>query len=352
MIIKCLAELLFDNECVIIPEFGAFISKENAARLDYAVHRLTPPTKEFAFNAQLTSDDGVFVNYLSERQHVTREDAASILHDFAMQSLARLEVEKELELENIGKLYYVDSQTITFVAAADANFCGDAFGLTTFTAQPIFRSETYRELKSNIEVQQKAKNTPMTVFDEIQDVEPQKITHRNYKWYRAAAYSSLVAMAMVLLGWGADKNNSELASWNPLFYSSPNEFIVKHLNEKINVRETFVIDNIPSVEVKLPAFVFNPTLKKQHVEVEQVETVTDVRRYSIIGGSFDNMAAAERCVVKFKKLGFENAEALPVNDNGNYRVEYEAVTGKDAAVIRLQEIKEKYNESAWLLRKK
>lgn len=339
------------RECVIIPEFGAFISKDRPARLDYAVHRLTPPSKEFVFNTQLVSDDDVFANYLSERQHVTYQEAVSLLHDFAMQCLAKLEVDKELNLEGIGTLYYIDSQNIAFAADADVNFNGDAFGLAVFTVQPIYRSETYQVLQMSIEEKQKAKNTPMTVVAEVEESVPHKLTRSNYKWYRAAAYSTLVATAMVVLGWGADRNDSKLASWNPLFYSSPNEFVVKHLSEKFNARETFAVDGLDAVDVKVPVFEFNPELTLRKVEVEKPKTIGNEKYYSIIGASLNNAEDAERCAEKFRKSGFVNAQVLP-EKSGKYRVEYESVVGKEAAIERLEVIKNTVNESAWLLIKK
>lgn len=351
MIIKYIAELMYDCECVIIPEFGAFISKESPARLDYAVHRLSPPSKEFVFNAKLKNEDDVLADYLCEKLHITHQKAVMLLHDFAMQSLAKLEVDKEMELEGIGKLYYVNSQIITFVQNDNVNFNGNSFGLGTFSIQPVFRSEIYSELKTEIEERQREKNVPMTVAENAEEMTPHKVTRANYKWYRAAAYSSIVATAMVLLGWGVDANNSKLASWNPLFYSSPNEFVVKHLNEKYNARETYIVDQIKPTEVKLPIASYNPEIVVEHRAKKTIKQEVAKDYYSIIGASFNDMASAERCVEKFKKLGFGNAEVLPER-KGRYRVEYEAVAGKEAAVERLEVIKKEYNESAWLLIKK
>lgn len=352
LIIKCLAELMQDRECVIIPEFGAFISNDCPARLDYAVHRLTPPTKEFAFNAQLVSNDGIFVSYLSDRQQVAPSKAAEELHEFAMQCLAILEVENELHLEGIGKLYYVNSQVITFVPDANANLCGSSFGLGIFTAQPIYRSETYHEVKTVIEAQQIARNTRMTVFEEVTDENPHHVTHANFKWYRTAAYSAVVATALLFLGYGAEKNDSRIASWNPFFFSSPNEFVVKHLNDNYNARETFVVERLNPKAADLSIFEKNGELVEKQVEFEQVMPLEEIKLFSVIGGSFDNIAAAQQCVLRFKEMGFKNAAILPVSRNGNYRVEYESVMGKDAAIERLEVIKEKYNESAWILIKK
>lgn len=350
MIVKYISELLFDRECVIVPEFGAFISKECPATLDYANHRLTPPSKEVVFNSQLVADDGLLVDYLRFNSDMTKEEAAQMVHDFAMRSLAVLETEGTLHLEGIGTLSRINSKDYDLKLDDNVNFLGDAFGLTTFTMQPVFRAETYQNIATKIAAEQKAKNTMMTVQDEKLVEKPHRVNRYNYKWFRAAAYSMLIAMVLVLLGWGADKHDSNFASWNPFFYSSPNEFIAKHLGEVYNIRENISVDLLKSI--KAPLVDCNYDVKYiEPVDNELLKPV-DGRVYYIIGSSLTSEGDAQRCVVRFKKQGFEYAEALPVNDKGNYRVAYETVMGWDAALKRLEIIKKDYNEAAWLLRKK
>ena len=50
-----------------------------------------------------------------------------------------------------------------------------------------------------------------------------------------------------------------------------------------------------------------------------------------------------------RNQGFENASSLEKNNKGNIRVYYESFADKSDALIRLDEIKRDYNESAWLL---
>ena len=71
--------------------------------------------------------------------------------------------------------------------------------------------------------------------------------------------------------------------------------------------------------------------------------------YFIVGGSFQSEASAEKCLTGIKNQGFENASILDKNDKGYIRVYYESFAEKSDALIRLNEIKSKYNESAWLL---
>ena len=351
MIVNCLSELLYDHECVIIPELGAFISKEHPATLDYANHRLNPPSKEVVFNGQLTADDDLFVDYVSYRMSVTREKARRMTHDFAMRSLAILESDETLHLEGVGNLKRVNGNDYVFALDEKQNFLGDAFGLPAFSVQPVYRSETYHHIAMKIAHAHKEKNTSMTVLENEKEKRPRSVNRYNYKWFRAAAYSMTIAMLLVLLGWGADKSDSNYALWNPFFYSSPNEFIARRLDAKMESRVTVAnVETLPSLQWTIPV---------NNNEVDYIEPLdyellkpVDVRFYHIIGASLNNDEDAQKCVRRFQKQGFDNAEALPKNKDGNVRVAYELVMGKEAALKRLEIIKKEHNEAAWLLRKK
>ncbi len=350
MIVKYISELLFDHECVIVPEFGAFITKETPAMLDYVNQRMTPPSKEVAFNGQLVADDGVLIGYIAEREGITTTESAKMVHDFAMRSLAVLEASGALRLDGLGVLTRVSGREYIIEFEDDVNLLGDAFGLTTLKVQPIYRRETYHKIEEQIASGQHEKNTAMTVLDE-EEQKPHHVNRYNYKWFRAAAYSMLVAFVLVLLGWGADKNGSDLASWNPFFYSSPNEFIAKHLNKRINTVEAYDLERFPMMDYNLPVYSQHESEYLQPVDNELLKPVDD-KVYYIIGASVKNDSDACRCVRLFQKKGFEYAAALPVNAQGNIRVAYEQVMGKEAALKRLEIIKIEHNEAAWLLRKK
>ena len=110
MITKYLSELLLDHECVIVPGLGAFITKETPASLDYVTHRLTPPSKEVAFNGQLVTDDGLLIEYMAKRMGITTTKVAEMVHEFAMHSLAVLEVSGALRLDGMGVLTKVSDR--------------------------------------------------------------------------------------------------------------------------------------------------------------------------------------------------------------------------------------------------
>ena len=389
MIINYLIELLKDNECVIVPEFGAFISQRRSATIDYANHRFMPPYKELVFNNKLTNDDDLLLNYIMQKENISKDEALEKIQKFVNQSAAILDVNFELELEGLGKLRNFSGDYV-FETKKDINILGDAFGLTSFNYQPIFRTETYQVIKEKIVVEQKQKNTEYSIaIDSVEEVASETPSRRKPSLFRTFAYTTLAFLLIFAINWTTDKSDSQLASWNPFLYSSPNEFLIKVLEvgEEVEIAEVSeeieeveateeievveITEEIKVVEATEEIKVIEATEEIEVVEVteeikvveatEEIEVVeateeievTEVpeimKSYYIIGGSFQTEESAEKCVNILKKQGFENASSLEKNNKGNIRVYYESFAEKADALIRLDEIKRDYNESAWLL---
>lgn len=388
MITNYLIELLKDNECVIVPEFGAFISQRRSATIDYANHRFMPPYKELVFNNKLTNNDDLLLNYIMQKENITKDEALDKIQKFVNQSAAILDVNFELELEGLGKLRNFSGDYV-FETKKDINILGDAFGLTSFNYQPIFRTETYQVIKEKIVVEQKQKNTEYSIaIDSVEEVASETPSRRKPSLFRTFAYTTLAFLSIFVINWTTDKSDSQLASWNPFLYSSPNEFFVKVLEgqevvEEIEVSEVSeVLEEVEEVEIAEVSEEIDEVEATEEIEVvevteeikvveatEEIEVteateeieVTEIteilnsstpeilKSYYIVGGSFQTEESAEKCVNILKKQGFENASSLEKNNKGNIRVYYESFAEKTDALIRLDEIKRDYNESAWLL---
>ena len=390
MITNYLKELLNDNECVIIPEFGAFISKRHSATIDYANHRFMPPYKEIVFNNKLNNNDDVLVNFISSKEDISKEDALNKIRDFVNQSVAVLDVNSELELTDFGKLISINGNYI-FNANEDVNVLGDSFGLTEFNFQPIFRTETYQIIKEKIIVEQKEKNTEYTLADESVEELTSVHTRRKPSLFRTVAVTTLAFFFVFVINWTTDKSDSNLASWNPFLYSSPNEFIIgisetqSHKDVETQILEDAETQSLEDTETQslkdtetqslrdaeIQSLKDTETQSLKDVEIQSLEdTETQSLRdaetqsledtetqefrvlnsnYYIIGGSFQAESSAVKCLDIIRKQGFENASILDKNDKGYIRVYYESFADKSEALIRLDEIKSAYNESAWLL---
>ena len=350
MITNYLKELLNDNECVIIPEFGAFISKRHSATIDYANHRFLPPYKEIVFNDKLKNDDGILADFISKKENISKEEASNKIHEFVNQSVAILDVNSELELVDLGKFININGNFI-FNAKDDVNILGDSFGLTEFNYQPVFRTETYQVIKEKIVVEQKEKNTDYTLAVESVEELTSTTTRRRPSLFRTVAVTTLAFFLVFVINWTTEKTDSNLASWNPFLYSSPNEFLIG-ISETQNLKDT---ETQSRKETETQSLGDSETWglgdsKDQNLgDLETQRLVDSNPVYYIIGGSFQAEASAEKCLESIKKQGFEKASILDKNDKGYIRVYYESFADKADALLRLDAIKSEYNESAWLL---
>ena len=337
MITNSLIELLQDNECVIVPDFGAFISKRHSATIDYANHRFTPPYKEIVFNNKLKNDDGLLVDFMIEKDSLTKEDALAKIRSFVNQSEAILDVNSELVLEGIGKIRkFGDDYILT--SKTETNLLGDSFGLTEFNVQPVFRTETYQIIKERIVVEQKEKNTEYTVAVENVEDTHEVVKTRKPGIVRTFAVATLAFLLLFAFNWKTEQTGSNFASWNPFLYSSPNEFLINFM-EPENVLES---ENLKTSEPE-------NVLESENLKTSEPENVLESHHYFIVGGSFQTLDRAEFCLKDIRSQGFENASLLEKNDKGYIRVYYESFVEKSDALIRLDVIKNDFNESAWLL---
>ncbi|MBE6343028.1 MAG: hypothetical protein E7065_06490 [Lentimicrobiaceae bacterium] len=348
MITNSLIELLQDNECVIVPDFGAFISKRHSATIDYANHRFTPPYKEIVFNNKLKNDDGLLVDFMIEKESLTKEDALAKIRSFVNQSEAILDVNSELVLEGIGKIRkFGDDYILT--SKTETNLLGDSFGLTEFNVQPVFRTETYQIIKERIVVEQKEKNTEYTVAVENVDDTPEVVKTRKPGIVRTFAVATLAFLLLFAFNWKTEQTGSNFASWNPFLYSSPNEFLINFM-EPENVLESENLKISEPEKGSEPRAMSNETfLESENLKVSEPENVLESHHYFIVGGSFQTLDRAEFCLKDIRNQGFENASLLEKNDKGYIRVYYESFVEKSDALIRLDVIKNDFNESAWLL---
>ena len=388
MITNYLKELLNDNECVIIPEFGAFISKRHSATIDYANHSFIPPFKEIVFNNKLTNNDEILVDFISKKENISKEDSLTKIQNFVNQTAAILDVNNEYVMEGLGKMRKFGNDYV-FEVSHSENLLGDSFGLTEFNYKPVFRTETYQIIKERIVVEQKAKNTEYTMA--IESVEEISDTpRRKPSLFRTLAFTTLAFVLVFLINWTTDKSDSNFASWNPFLYSSPNEFLIEIQNLKTSEPQNIIssesiaacneeIATVETIEEVVLEEEISEISDSEIAEVTpevQVENILATQQlnssdpqllrssatqllsssdpqilnsYYIIGGSFQTEASAEKCLNGIKAKGFENASTLEKNEKGYIRVYYESFAEKADALVRLDEIKSKYDNSAWLL---
>lgn len=184
-IAEAISDLLFVRDTVVVPGLGAFVKKPVSAKVNPVVNYFAMPSSEIVFDANLREDNDLVVNYMSEKNDLPKEEAQKLLSMFVSDCFNSLKQGKKVVLNQIGTLSYDWASDLVFEQDKSVNYNADAFGLCDFTPEPILRSKTKDEIKTEIEQQQKDKNTPMSVDEKAvhkQDEEDEDDSGRGLGW--------------------------------------------------------------------------------------------------------------------------------------------------------------------------
>lgn len=191
-IAESISDLLFLNDVVVVPGLGTFVRKDGSASANVITHQFEQPKSEILFDANLREDNDTITNYMSSSNGISVDEARKLLLMFVSDSFSAMKSGKTVSLAGIGVLSFDASREIVFEPANTVNYHPDSFGLEDFSIEPVFLSKTKAEIKTEIEQQQKDKNTPMTVDEKAlhhnNDLEPYNYDddgskrHRGWLW--------------------------------------------------------------------------------------------------------------------------------------------------------------------------
>ena len=68
-----ISDLLYRYNCIIIPNFGGFVTNKISAKIDEASNMLYPPKKQITFNSHLKENDGLLANYIATSENISFE---------------------------------------------------------------------------------------------------------------------------------------------------------------------------------------------------------------------------------------------------------------------------------------
>lgn len=130
-ITKHISTLLQFHECVVVPDFGGFISNYIPARYDKNTQTFFPPKKEVVFNSKIKKNDGLLLNYLVEEENLTYQNARKAIEDFVDLTLIRLNHGETVDFPNLGSLHFSHSGSFVFEAKPNLQLI-ETYGLTEF----------------------------------------------------------------------------------------------------------------------------------------------------------------------------------------------------------------------------
>lgn len=148
---QCIRELLFEQDCVIIPDFGGFITKYKSAVIDHLGQVIYPPTKSVSFNRQLRNDDGLLTNTFAQLNAVSFVDASVAVREYVRNFSTILNRDNSNTLDRIGVFTKNESGIISFEFFTAENYLSESYGLRAVSAIAIQRGQVSDETINQLE---------------------------------------------------------------------------------------------------------------------------------------------------------------------------------------------------------
>lgn len=163
-------ELLKENETVIIPGFGAFITKYQPAKI--TENEIIPPSTEIEFNPQIRNNDGLLVGFIAAKEKISHFDALRLIEKERENIVFLLDKGEEVNLEGTGVLFSIENKEILFRPTHDEYLLLDSFGL-----EPVSLTEKQEEetLPEDSTATEEIKE-PDTADSEIEEIPKETLT--------------------------------------------------------------------------------------------------------------------------------------------------------------------------------
>ncbi len=336
--------LLFLHDCVIVPEFGGFLTHYRPARLDEQRRLVHPPTKDLSFNKHLVRQDGLLVDQLVRREGLDFQTAKERVDAAVAEWRWKLQRQGRLELPRVGTFFHDAENNLQFEPDRRVNFLRDAYGLRPVTAVPVPSSEI-----------------PMLISDP--EDEAAAVKEGGRRLLSALAAASIAAIALTAVTWWVMGTSGNFATaWSGfdiLRGTEPSRYVLPNdpLPFEPPAQASFWtapsgltgVHEMPIAGPDMPPVAVNLGAPQGKAEPESTAVVTPVvsARYHIIGGCFLEKENADRFISELQAKGF--AASLIDRKGGLYRVAYGSYPQRATAREALDAVRKEEAPDAWLL---
>ncbi len=311
-----ISDLLYRYECVIVPEFGAFLTQKHNAVIDTTTNVFLPPRKVISFNEQLKQNDGLLANHIVGADQCSYAEAVEKITEYVTAIKGKLVTGETVLFSKTGDFSLNKEGKLQFSPLEEVNYLTTAFGLQSTHKTPVLR-EVYKEVVAVLE-----EKAPIAFIPETR-VKAKR------------SYLKYAAIAVVALGLSGVLGNQ--------VYTNQMEEVVSHNDlktleiEKTAYQRASFFDVSP---IEVPEVTFNVAVEKNQIG-----------SYHIIAGAFRFEENADKKIEQLQEAGF-SARKIGQNKYGLHQVVYASIVDKTEALSTLRSIKKSHNSSAWLLVKK
>ena len=402
-----ISQLLRQHDCVIVPDFGGFVTNFKSAYIDDFRKKIHPPSKSVLFNSLLVSNDGLLGTYVAAQKSIVYSEALALIAGQVKGWKTKLAQNDRIDLGEIGFLYSKDGK-VHFEQSRDVNLLLAAYGLQTIdfvsfgaksshatqtvnksdivqvieqekSVEPAVVRQPELKVEKTPEVLDKTKETPVFQLNNAEKIEEIQVEHeanpeiipiRRNVFGTVMKYAAVAAIVPLLFYsyWipmetdALDTKTIQYSDFNPIH--SQVKKIYKTRTEPSVLPEVTEPQSWESLTENIQSEIYNFELSEDfYVSVkldklatdqsDVVETVVSQNSatsggYHIISGCFSELQNANALVADLKSNGF-NAQIID-QKGGLHRVSAGSYSNRDGANQGLDQVISS-GFSAWVLKK-
>ena len=296
--------LLNCNLRVIIPDFGAFIIRQQEPRI-------------VVFNEMLKSNDGLLLEYIIRKESVEPEIALQLLTDYTSQALKILESGKAFTIEGLGDLKKDSRGRIMFFQIGQELLpeTESAAPVKTETAIPRSFSVNEDPVKPNYE------SRPV-VFRK------KALSNQAIKWMVMFVAANLIVVLFFVFRGNSSKQKPK-STQQAAFSQS-------------------VLDQLSDSVISAASDTTLIYSGGQSQKISSASADPENIRFYIVAGCFRDEVNADELVDSLKSMGYRAEKFGMIGDL--YAVSFASFDNKDLAVNELARIRKEHHPDAWMTR--
>ena len=294
-IFKDVAKLLHSNDCVIVPNFGAFVLKSKSAYIEK--NEFFPPSKYVSFNSMLKDNDGLLAKHISGEKNISYKKSLKLISEEVISFKESLSKDLIIDTESLGIFELKEKETLVFNPDFSINFDNKVFGLKSFVREPLL-SKISQESKKNNQ-------------------------------FSSNVLLKYAAIAIAIFG------------FSYFGYFNYNDYLNNEKLKNIAIAQEKILENVQSATFNLGE------LPPININVTAPIVKDNSVYYSVIAGAFRSKGNAEKHLNTLIGKGYQ-ASYTSINPKGLYRVAYARLKTRKEAAGLISKIKTS-GADAWLL---
>ena len=315
-----LEHLLYDHECVIIPQFGGFVVNAQDFQFNAQEGKIYPKRKCVAFNEKLKTDDRFLTTEWAKKMSISQKEASIEITAISKELKSQISTQGYLTIGELGAFTLNSENRLSFSPNPDFNADLSVFGLF-----PVGLGHALpKEKKTVLEEAPVAEDLPSYT----PEPSPIKVSRSAYVY---------ALMAFIIGGIGAffltePAGNQSQSSLNPI-----------KIEKKVATPVAVAAPTVPTpVQVD--------TVQKEVIATPaSVEAPADQEVIYLVAASFQSLTQAEKGLKEFKSRGFDQAEIILKNEQTKfYRISLGTEHSMDAGYARASELKASKKVDIWV----